>query len=130
MYSPYLGLIPFRSASTPQKLGEQETMKEKLPYWASVLLSAVAIVLLVVNISLANSNRVKQADLSQRQTTITEGQSLAQFNQGLVQALAETSLKNNDLQVRDLLTGQGITLKSEPTSAPAPASDSKPADKK
>ncbi len=105
-------------------------MKEKLPYWASVLLSAVAIVLLVVNISLANANRLKQADLSQRQTTITEGQSLAQFNQGLVQSLAETSLKNNDLQVRDLLTGQGITLKSEPTSAPAPASDSKPADKK
>ena len=101
-------------------------MKEKLPYWASVLLSTVAIVLLVVNISLANANRTKQVELSQRQTTITEGQSLAQFNQGLVQALAETSLKNSDLQVRDLLTSQGITLKSEQ----APASDAKPADKK
>jgi hypothetical protein len=99
-------------------------MKYKLPYYASVLFSVVAIVLLVVNISLANANRAKQADLSQRQATITSGQSLAQLNQGLVQAMAEASLKNNDLQLRDLLTAQGISLKSDAAAA------AKPADKK
>ena len=104
-------------------------MKEKLPYWASVILSAFALVLLVVNITVANANRAKQQELAQGQSKIASGQTLAQLNQGLVQAIAEASLKNNDLQLRDLLTMQGITLKAEqapkaPESAPAPAAKS------
>jgi hypothetical protein len=107
-------------------------MDEKLAYWGSVLLSALALVLIVSNISLSNANRVAQQDVSQRQATLTEGQQISQFNQNLVQVLAEAAYKNNNLQLRDLLATQGITLKSEPnaaatTAAPAAA---KPADKK
>lgn len=105
-------------------------MTDKIPYSASVLFSAVAIVLLVVNISLANENRAKQLDVAQRQSTITNGQALAQLNQGLVQAMAEASLKNNDLQLRDLLTAQGITLKNEAAATAPAAPATKPAENK
>ncbi|MFA4993918.1 MAG: hypothetical protein WC521_01240 [Bdellovibrionales bacterium] len=88
-------------------------MNEKLVYQASVLFSALAVVLLVVNVSLASINRSKQNDVAQRQSTIVSGQTLAQLNQGLVRAIAETSLKNNDLQLRDLLSSQGISLKND-----------------
>jgi uncharacterized Tic20 family protein len=88
-------------------------MKEKLAYQIAVLFSIVAVILLVVNISLANSNRTKQNELGQRQSTIASGQALAQLNQGLVKAMAEASLKYDDSQLRELLTSQGITLKNE-----------------
>jgi predicted Zn-dependent protease len=98
---------------------ENKSMKEKLPYWASILFSTVALVLLFVNIAITNANRALQIDVAQRQNTIVGGQQLAQVNQGLVQALAEAAFKNNDTQMRDLLATQGITLKNEPATAPA-----------
>ena len=88
-------------------------MNQKLPYGASVLFSVIAIVLLVVNVYITTVVRTKQADLAQRQTTIANGQALAQLNQNLVRAMAESSIKNSDTQMRDLLTAQGITIKSE-----------------
>lgn len=105
-------------------------MNEKLAYGASVLLSAVALVLLVANVILANANRTIQLQVSQRQNVVGTGQTLSQVNQGLVQAMAEAALKNNDAQMRDLLASQGITVKSEPAPAAAPASTAKPAAKK
>ncbi|MDR3423699.1 MAG: hypothetical protein P4M13_01285 [Alphaproteobacteria bacterium] len=89
-------------------------MSEKVPYWASVLFSAVALVLLVVNISISNANRAQQTEVAARQNAISGGQALGQLNQSLVQAMAEAAVKNNDLQLRDLLSSQGIKLKSEP----------------
>ena len=105
-------------------------MDEKLAYWGSVLLSALALVLIVSNISLSNANRTAQQDVSQRQAALTEGQQSGQFNQNLVQILAEAAYKNNNLQLRDLLATQGITLKNEPGSAPSAPAAAKPADKK
>ena len=88
-------------------------MSEKLPYWGSVALSSLALVLLVADISLANANRALQIDVSQRQSAVANGQTLNQLNQGLVQALAEASIKNNNTQLRELLSSQGITLHAE-----------------
>jgi hypothetical protein len=93
-------------------------MNEKIPYWGSVLFSAVALFLLLVNIMIADVNRMSQYAISERQNTIAGGQTLNQVNQALIQMMAEASLKDNDTQLHDLLTAQGITLKNE---APAPA---------
>lgn len=104
-------------------------MDEKLAYWGSLLLSAAALVLVVVNISLANGNRDLQRDVATRQTTINGGQQLSQLNQALAQALAEAAVKNNNLEARDLLTAQGITLRNDAgkakTDAAAPAAPAK-----
>jgi hypothetical protein len=107
-------------------------MDEKLAYWGSVLLSALALILIVANISLSNSNRVLQQDVAQRQAALAGGQQLSQFNQNLVQTLAEAAYKNNNSQIRDLLNTQGITVKSETPAATAtsPKPAEKPAEKK
>lgn len=91
-------------------------MNEKLPYCGAVLFSSIALVLLVINVSLATVNRAAQMEINQRQATLAAGQQLSQLNQGLVQMMAEAAIKNNNTKLRDLLTAQGITLKSEPAS--------------
>jgi hypothetical protein len=98
-------------------------MDTRLPYWGSVIFSAVSLVLLVVNISLANTNHALQVDVQQRQAVVNSGPTFSQLNQALVQAMAEDAVKNNNTQLRDLLASQGITLKSNPD---ATASTAKP----
>lgn len=88
-------------------------MNVKLSYWAAVIFSALSLILLVVDISLASANRARQAEVAARQGAIMEGQALGQVNQGVVQALAEATIKSNDLALRDLLVSQGITLKTD-----------------
>jgi hypothetical protein len=104
-------------------------MDEKITYWASVVFGALALVLLVLNISFVNSNRVLQDEVGQRQTNITKGNTLSQVNQGLVQALANAAVKDDDRDARDLLAAQGITLKPNAT-ATAKAADEKDKKKK
>ncbi len=87
-------------------------MDEKTTYWASVVFGALALVLLVINISLINGNRHMQDDINQRQAVINSGVTLSQVNKGLVQALADATVKNGDGEVRELLAAQGITIKS------------------
>jgi hypothetical protein len=92
-------------------------MDEKITYWAAVAFGALALVLLVLNISFINGNRALQDEINQRQAVLNRGQTLNQVNQGLVQALANVAVKDNDAQVRDLLAAQGITLKSKADAA-------------
>jgi len=92
-------------------------MDDKVAYLASVALSALALLLLVTDISLVNSNRQLQIEVNQRQAIINNGVNLSQINQGLVQALADFSIKDNDKEIRDLLAAQGITVKPKTASA-------------
>jgi hypothetical protein len=96
-------------------------MDEKITYWASVAFSALALILLVLNVSFVNGNRSMQEEVSQRQATINRGPTLNQVNQGIVQALANAAVKEGDTQARDLLAAQGITIKSDASSDAAAA---------
>jgi hypothetical protein len=102
-------------------------MDEKTTYWASVVLGAVALLLLVINISLINGNRHLQEEVGDRQSLINGGTNLSQLNKGLVQALADISVKNSDAEARDLLAAQGITIgaKGEEQSAKKKVSETK-----
>ncbi|HEU0117145.1 MAG TPA: hypothetical protein VFR09_00805 [Alphaproteobacteria bacterium] len=92
-------------------------MDDKAAYWVSVVLSALALLLLVTNVSLFNSNTRMQVQISQRQAAINNGIGLSQLNQGLVQALADASVKDDDKSIRDLLAAQGITVKPKTDAA-------------
>lgn len=87
------------------------TMDEKFTYWASMVCGALALVLLVTNVALINSDRTLQVDVRQRQATIANGTNVNQLNQSLVQALAEAAFKNDNEEIRHLLADQGITVK-------------------
>ena len=90
-------------------------MDEKITYGASVVFSVLAILILVINISLVNSNRHLQEDMGQKQVIINRANAVNQANQGLVRALAEATVANNDADLRALLASQGITVKANPT---------------
>lgn len=97
---------------------------QRLPFSASFLLSAVALVLLVVNVSLVVSNRSKQTEMGQRQATIVSMQPVVQLHQALVNMMAEASIKNGDPQITALLSAEGITLNrnaDRPAASPAAA---------
>jgi hypothetical protein len=101
-------------------------MDEKLAYWSSVVLGALALLVLVLNVSMINGNRNLQAEVNQRQATINNGLKLGQINQALVQALAEAAVRGNDEDARNLLATQGIGVKTAAkgeAKAAAPAAD-------
>jgi hypothetical protein len=88
-------------------------MDTRLPYWGSIIFSTIALILLVINVSMANTNRNMQVDIQTRQSIINGGQTFNQLNQGLIQAIAEAATKGGDTQMRDLLSAQGIQVKTE-----------------
>jgi hypothetical protein len=92
-------------------------MDEKVTYWASVVLSALALALLIVNVAMVDSNRHLQDEVNQRQAVIQRGLTMSQVNQNLVQALAQASFKDNDSGMRQLLSSQGITVKNNAEAA-------------
>jgi len=85
-------------------------MIDKIVYWTTVLVSFLALILFVANISLLGGNQRLQADVAQRQTVINAATNLTPLNQNLAQALAEVSVKYNDGDIRDLLATQGISI--------------------
>jgi heme exporter protein D len=98
-------------------------MDEKTIYWAAVTMSALALLLLVINMSMFNSNKQLQEEVTQRQAVINDSIPRSQINKGLVQALAGIAVKG-DTDARSLLAEQGITLN---TPAPAAKEDDKEA---
>ncbi|MDE2030497.1 MAG: hypothetical protein KGI97_08050 [Alphaproteobacteria bacterium] len=93
-------------------------MNEKVTYWGSMAFGAIALILVVVNISLATSNQKLQTELAARQEQINEGQRLSLFNQNLVRVMAEDAIKGNNAPIRDLLAAQGITIKEHKAEEP------------
>lgn len=86
-------------------------MDDKVAYWASVALAALSLLLLITNVALINSNRNLQIEVNQRAAMINNATKLSNVNQALVQALADASVAEGDKDLRDLLAGQGITIK-------------------
>lgn len=87
------------------------TMTDKILYWASVVFGGLALLLFVADTALISGNRDLQAEISQRASVIESAARLTPLNQNLAQALAEASVKNNDKDIKELLAGQGITLR-------------------
>ena len=85
-------------------------MSGKLTYGASLAFGVLSLVLLVANVTMINSNRHLQDSANQRQADINKGTSLSSLNQGLIQALAEAAINANDTAMKELLSGQGITV--------------------
>jgi hypothetical protein len=89
-------------------------------YWASVVLGALTIVLVIANFFLLSSNQSIQAEANQRQQFINQSAQLRQADNLLIRALAQAAINAKDDKLRDLLAQQGVTL-TAPTSEAAPA---------
>ena len=86
-------------------------MNDKVLYWGSVVLGALSLVLLVANVCVINGNRNMQIEIGQHQNIINGSMQASQLNSGLVQALAQASIENDDKEIKELLASQGITVK-------------------
>jgi hypothetical protein len=79
-------------------------------YWTLVVLSGAALILVLANSWLIESNRTVQAEVNRRQEFIAQTAGISKIHQTLVRSLADAAVANNDDRLRDLLAQQGITI--------------------
>ena len=94
--------------------------------WLALLAPAVLIVVLVIaNIVLILSNRSVQSEIQRNTQFIQQTAQLEVLYREIVKALADLSVKNQDAELRGLLTNHGITVTVNPPAGaatpPAPA---------
>jgi uncharacterized membrane protein len=83
-------------------------------------LAALGLLLAVANMVLFGQNRQAQAEVTSRAQFIQQSAQLEPLYREMVKALADLSVRNNDGELRELLTKQGITLSNPPPGAAAP----------
>ena len=85
-------------------------MLKKWEFWFLTAVGAVTLVLVLINCALFLTNRSTQIDINNRQQFIQQSIQLEGLYREIVKALADLSIKNNDRQIKDMLTSQGITI--------------------
>ena len=104
-------------------------MTNKILYWVTAVFAGLALLLLIFNACMINSNQRIQADIASKQQLINTAMTVSPINQQLSQALYDASMKSNDEKIKDLLVQQGFKLPAkteakdaaDPKKAPAPA---------
>lgn len=86
-----------------------------------VTLAVAALLLAVGNGVLFTQNRVVQTEISARQQYVQQTVGLEGLYRDIVKALAELAVKNNDAQLLQMLSAQGINVSVTPTPASAPS---------
>jgi hypothetical protein len=86
------------------------------------VLSAAALLMVLVNALLFTLNRDARNDLQQRQQFIQQTVPVEALYRDIVKALAEMAVKDKDRPLLDMLTAQGLTITpGGPTAPAAPA---------
>ena len=85
-------------------------MLKRWEFWFLTATGAVTLILVVINCALFLANRSSQIDINSRQQFIQQSIQLEGLYREIVKALADLSIKNNDRQIKDMLTAQGITV--------------------
>jgi hypothetical protein len=79
-------------------------------YWTLVALSGGALLLVLANSLLVESNRTVQAEVNQRQQFINQSIQISKIHETLVRSLAQAAVGRNDDKLRSLLAEAGITI--------------------
>ena len=79
-------------------------------YWTLSALSVACVMLVVINISLAQGNRDIRKQVNQRQAFIAQSLQLDKINKQLVNAIAQLAVRDNDSALERVLSDQGITI--------------------
>ena len=87
--------------------------------WLRLLdvLAFLTLPLVGVNMYLVHTNQALQREVSDRQQFINQSVQIQQLTRDLVNALANLAVKNNDEQIRQMLTSRGITFSTAPPPA-------------
>src|SRR5499426_3595678 len=106
-------LVPYTPANTP---------------WLRLLdvLAILSLPLVGVNIYLVHINQALQREVTDRQQFIAQSVQIQQLTRDLANALANLAVKNNDEQIRQVLTSRGITFSTAPPSVKQTGQGRKP----
>ena len=96
-------------------------MLKQWEYWLLTLPAAAIAVLVCVNIALFSANRAAQAEVTSRAQYIQQSAQLEPLYREMARALADLAIRNNDFDLRDMLSKQGIKLTPQPCGARAGA---------
>ena len=101
-------------------------MLKTVQFWVLNALGALALVLVLVNIGLARSNRELQGEVNGRAQFIQQTVQLQALYQDIIKAIADLSLRNKDDALKELLTREGLTISMNAPDSAAPAARGKP----
>ena len=88
------------------------------PMWcAMALLSALCVMLAVINVALSLGNDGNRRFLAERQAVLAQAATFGRVNQSIVSALAQFAVRDHDEDMRALLASQGITASATPAPA-------------
>ncbi len=79
-------------------------------FWTVTGLGGLVLAVIVVNIFLFLHNRSLQTEVNNRQIYINQSMQLDQLNREIITAIANLAAKNNDEDLKDVLTSHGITF--------------------
>ena len=96
-------------------------MLTKSQFWILTLLAALCLLFEFANMIMFGQSRQKQAEINQRAQYIQQTAQLEPLYREIVKALADLSVHNDDKDLRDVLSKQGITVMANPAAAPAAA---------
>lgn len=94
-------------------------MLGKLQYWIVCAITALCLLLVVLDIALVRSNESLRGSVDRRGQYIQQTRQLQVLYQDMVKALADLSVQNKDETLRDLLRQEGITVTANPAAQPA-----------
>lgn len=94
-------------------------MLKKSEFWLLTILAALAGAFAIANMVLYQGNRSTQTEVSARQQFIQQSIQLQGLYTEMVKALADLSIRNQDAELGNLLSSQGISISVTPN-APAP----------
>ena len=100
-------------------------MLKKNEFWILTALAAIALLLAIANMVVFSQNRAAQAEVGGRSQYIQQAAQLESLYREMVKALADLAVRNNDAELRDMLTKQGIALTASPPAPTAPAPEPK-----
>ena len=101
-------------------------MLKKSEFWLLTIVAALAAASAITNMVLYQSNRSVQAEITSRQQFIQQSIQLQGLYTEMVKALADLSVRNQDAELGNLLSSQGISISVTPNAPPAapPGTDS------
>jgi len=91
-------------------------------FWTLIVVTLIAAALAGTSAVLYVENQRAQAEVAQRAQYIQQSMQLEVLFREIVKALADLSIRNNDGELRSLLSANGITVGPAPAPAAAPAS--------
>ena len=89
-------------------------MLKKREFWILTALAAIGLVLALTNMAIVGQNRQARDEVNARAQYVQQSAQLEPLYREIVKALADLSVRNNDVQLRELLSKQGITVSQNP----------------